>query len=114
MAAWVGTAQALIAMKAKWRGTLMFIGQPSEETVTGARAMLADGLFERFPKPDVGFALHVGPGPAGMVSYRPGVNSSNSDSLDITFHGKGGHGSTPHVTIDPVSRPPASPWMCRP
>ena len=102
MAAWVGTAQALIAMKAKWRGTLMFIGQPSEETVTGARAMLADKLFERFGKPDMGFALHVGPGPAGMVSYRPGVNSSNSDSLDITFHGKGGHGSTPHVTIDPV------------
>ena len=102
MAAWVGTAQALIAMKSQWRGTLMFIGQPSEETVSGARAMLADKLFERFGKPDLGFALHVMAGPAGMVFYRPGVNSSNSDSLDITFHGKGGHGSTPHVTIDPV------------
>lgn len=102
MAAWVGTAQALVAMKDKWRGTLMFVGQPSEETVSGARAMLADKLFERFGKPDMGFALHVGPGPAGTVSYKPGVNSSNSDSLDITFHGKGGHGSTPHVTIDPV------------
>lgn len=64
--------------------------------------MLADQLFERFGKPDMGFALNVGPAPAGTVNYRPGVNSSNSDSLDITFHGKGGHGSTPHVTIDPV------------
>ena len=102
MAAWVGTAGALVAMKAQWRGTLMFIAQPSEETVTGARAMLADKLFERFGKPDMGFALHVTAGPAGMVSYRPGVNSSNSDSLDITFHGTGGHGAMPHLTIDPV------------
>ena len=102
MAAWIGAAQALVAMKAQWRGTLMFIAQPSEESVSGARAMLADKLFERFGKPDMGFALHVGPAPAGMVFYRPGVNSSNSDGLDITFHGKGGHGSTPHITIDPV------------
>lgn len=102
MAAWVGTAQALVAMKAQWKGTLMFIAQPAEETTSGARAMLADRLFERFGKPDYGFALHVGPGPAGTVSYRPGVNSSSSDSLEITFRGKGGHGSMPHLTIDPV------------
>jgi len=102
MAAWVGTAQALVALKAQWHGTLMFIGQPSEETTGGARAMLADRLFERFGKPDMGFALHVHAGPAGMVSYRPGVNSSNSDALEITFHGKGAHGSTPHAAIDPV------------
>lgn len=102
MASWVGTAQALVAMKAKWHGTLMFIGQPAEETTGGARAMIADNLFARFGKPDVGFALHVGPGPAGEVTYRPGVNSSNSDSLEILFKGKGGHGSMPSLTIDPV------------
>lgn len=102
MASWVGTAQALIAMKASWHGTLMFIGQPAEETTGGARAMIADKLFERFGKPDLGFALHVGPGPAGEISYRPGVNSSNSDSLEILFKGRGGHGSMPNLTIDPV------------
>lgn len=102
MASWVGTAQALIAMKSSWHGTLMFIGQPSEETVSGAKAMLDDKLFARFGKPDLGFALHVGNGPAGEVSYRPGVNSSSSDSLEITFKGRGGHGSMPNLTIDPV------------
>jgi hippurate hydrolase len=102
MATWVGTAHALLAMKDKWSGTLMFIGQPSEEGVSGASAMLADGLFTRFPKPDYGFALHVHPGPYGSVSYKPGVISSNSDELDITFHGRGGHGSMPSLTIDPV------------
>lgn len=102
MASWVGTAQALVALKAKWHGTLMFIGQPAEETTLGARAMLADKLYERFGKPDMGFALHVGPGPAGTVSYRGGVNSSSSDSLEILFKGKGGHGSMPSLTIDPV------------
>ena len=102
MASWVGTAQALVAMKAKWHGALMFVGQPAEETTLGARAMLADKLYERFGKPDMGFALHVGPGPAGTVSYRGGVNSSSSDSLEILFKGKGGHGSMPSLTIDPV------------
>ena len=102
MASWVGTAQALIAMKSSWHGTLMFVGQPAEETTGGARAMIADKLFERFGKPDLGFALHVGPGPAGEITYRPGVNSSNSDSLEILFKGKGGHGSMPNFTIDPV------------
>ena len=75
MAAWVGTAQALVAMKSKWHGTLMFIGQPAEETTGGARGMIADGVFTKFPKPDVGFALHVGPAAYGEVTYRPGVNS---------------------------------------
>lgn len=102
MAVWVGTAQALVALKSKWHGTLMFIGQPAEETTGGARGMLADGLFTRFGKPDMGFALHVGPGPYGEISYRPGVVTSNSDSLDITFKGRGGHGSMPSLTIDPV------------
>lgn len=102
MASWVGTAQALVAMKDRWSGTLVFIGQPSEETVTGARAMLEDGLFTRFPKPDYGFGLHVGPLPAGQVAYKPGVVSSNSDSLEVLFKGRGGHGAMPSVTIDPV------------
>jgi amidohydrolase len=102
MAAWVGTAKALLALKDQWQGTLMFIGQPAEESVGGAKAMIADGLFTRFGKPDYGFALHVGPQAYGNVFYRPGVMSSNSDSLQITFHGKGGHGSMPDATIDPV------------
>ncbi|MBI1198345.1 MAG: amidohydrolase [Phenylobacterium sp.] len=102
MAAWVGTATALVAMKAQWHGTLMFVGQPAEETTQGARAMLADGLYQRFGKPDYGFALHVGPAPAGTVQYRAGAYSSNSDSLEITFHGRGAHGSTPNESVDPV------------
>jgi hippurate hydrolase len=80
----------------------MLVGQPAEEAGAGARRMLADGLFTRFPKPDYGFALHVGPFPHGYVSYRPGVVNSTADGLEITFIGKGGHGSRPHVTIDPV------------
>jgi amidohydrolase len=102
MASWVGTAKTLVSLKDKWQGTLMFIAQPAEEIGSGAKAMLADGLFTRFPKPDFGFALHDGPGPYGYIFYRVGVGSSNSDSLGITFHGRGGHGAVPQATIDPV------------
>jgi len=102
MAAWVGTARALVALKSQWRGVLMFIGQPAEEGAGGARAMIDDGLFTRFPKPTYGFALHVGPAPFGTVAYAPGVISSNSDSLSIRFAGRGGHGSMPSATIDPI------------
>lgn len=102
MAWWVGTAQALIAMKDQWRGTLLFVGQPAEETVSGAKAMLDDKLFERLPKPDIGFAAHVSPFPAGSVMLKEGSASSASDSLEIIFHGRGGHGSMPSATIDPV------------
>jgi amidohydrolase len=103
MAAWVGTARQLVALKAKWKGTLVFVAQPSEETVGGARAMLADGLWDKIGgKPDYGFALHVGNDPAGQVSYKAGVLTSTSDGLDITFNGRGGHGSMPASTIDPV------------
>jgi len=80
----------------------MFVGQPAEEGDGGAKAMLADGLFTRFAKPDMGFALHVGPGPYGYMSYKPGVINSTADGLSVLFAGKGGHGSRPHVTIDPV------------
>lgn len=102
MAVWVGTAKALVAMKDKWHGTLMFIGQPSEELGGGAKAMLADGLFQRFGKPDYGFALHVGPGPYGDVMYKAGVVTSNSDDLEVRFNGRGGHGAMPNLTVDPV------------
>lgn len=102
MASWVGTAQALLALKDQWKGTLMFVAQPSEETVTGAKAMLADGLFKKFGKPDYAFALHTGSMPYGSVGYVAGPATSNSDSLDIQFHGRGGHGSMPDKAIDPV------------
>jgi hippurate hydrolase len=103
MAAWIGTARQLVAMKAKWKGTLVFVAQPSEETVSGARAMLADGLWDKIGgKPDYGFALHVGSGAAGEVYYKPGVLTSTSDGIDLTFLGRGGHGSMPSATIDPI------------
>lgn len=102
MSVWVAVAKTLMDMKDQWSGTVMFVGQPAEEGGGGAKAMLADGLFTRFPKPDMGFALHVGPGPYGYVSYKPGVINSTADELSVLFTGKGGHGSQPHVTIDPV------------
>jgi amidohydrolase len=104
MASWVGAAKTLVGLKDRWKGTLMFIAQPAEEVGAGAKAMLADGLFRRFPKPDVGFALHSGDGmfPYGDVLYTVGVRSSNLDSLYIKFNGRGGHGAVPQATIDPV------------
>jgi amidohydrolase len=102
MASWVGTAKTLVGLKEQWHGTLMFIAQPAEETVSGAKAMLADGLFTRFKKPDFAFALHDGAFPYGYLNYRVGIGSSNSDSLFIKFHGRGGHGAAPQRTIDPV------------
>jgi amidohydrolase len=102
MTSWVGTAKMLVGFKEQWRGTLMFIAQPAEEIVEGARAMLADGLFTRFRKPDFAFALHAGGVPYGYVNYRVGVGSSHVDGLYIKFRGRGGHGATPQRTIDPV------------
>lgn len=102
MASWVGTAKTLVGLKDQWRGTLMFIAQPAEETVSGAKAMLADGLFTRFPKPNFGFALHDGPFAYGTVRYRVGIGSSIADGLYIKFRGRGGHGAVPQAAIDPV------------
>ena len=102
MASWVGTARALVALKSRWRGTLMFVAQPAEERVRGARAMLEQGLFTRFGKPDMGFALHVMPGAHDEVLYRSGAATSNGSGLEIVFQGRGGHGSNPSDTIDPV------------
>jgi hippurate hydrolase len=103
MAWWLGTAEALLAMKDRWHGTLMFVGQPAEEIISGAKAMLADGLFKRFPMPDYGFAAHVGPTPIGTIGIKEGVMSSASDTIYITFHGVGVHGSMPDKGIDPIA-----------
>ncbi|SEB16303.1 amidohydrolase [Variovorax sp. YR216] len=103
MASWIGTAKTLVALKDQWKGTLMFIGQPAEEAGGGAKAMLADGLFKRFPKPDFAFALHTNPSPYGFVGYRVGPITSSADALEITFKGRGGHGSAPDKTIDPIT-----------
>lgn len=102
MASWVGTAKALLDLKDQWQGTLMFIAQPAEEIGRGAMAMLMDGLFTRFSKPDFAFALHDAPIPYGHLLYRVGVGSSMSNSLSIKFRGRGGHGATPQATIDPI------------
>lgn len=102
MAAWIGTAEALVALKDRWHGTLMFVGQPAEELVSGGKAMLADGLFTRFPKPDYGFAAHVGTGLAGTVVVKQGPMTSSVDTILITFKGVGSHGSMPDKGIDPI------------
>ncbi len=103
MAALIGTAEVMAQSKNTWHGTLVIIGQPAEETIAGAKAMIDDGLFTRFPKPDVAVALHVGNGlPAGKVGIIPGYMSSNADSLRITVFGKGAHGSAPETSIDPI------------
>lgn len=103
MTCWVGTARVLVALRPHWRGTLVFIGQPAEEVGGGARRMLADGLFRRFPRPDYCLALHCDSRtPIGHVSYCDGLALANVDSVDILIHGKGGHGAAPHTTIDPI------------
>ncbi len=103
MASWVGTARTLLAMKDRWHGTLLFVAQPAEELVSGAKGMVADGLFTRFPKPDYAFALHTSPAPYGTIQLNAGPMTSNSDGLEITFKGRGGHGSAPDKTIDPIA-----------
>jgi amidohydrolase len=103
MASWLGAARTLTELKAQWHGTLVFIAQPAEEVVGGAKAMLADGLFKRFPRPDYAFALHSWPLAYGTVGFNSGPVSSNSDSLEIQFKGRGGHGSAPDKAIDPIA-----------
>jgi amidohydrolase len=103
MAALVGTAAITAHSKDTWHGTLLLIGQPAEETISGAKGMIDDGVFQRFPKPDVGVAMHVDNLlPAGQVGITPGIYNTNADSLRITIYGKGGHGSAPNTTIDPI------------
>lgn len=103
MACWVGAARVLVALKEHWRGTLVFIGQPAEERLGGAEAMLKDGLFQRFPKPDLCLALHGSADlPAGTLGFTPGAAMANVDSLDLLVRGLGGHGATPHKAKDPI------------
>lgn len=103
MTALVGTAKRLIAAKEHWSGTVMLVGQPAEERIGGAKAMLADGLYERFGVPAVALALHVSAGdPAGKVALRGGLVYSSSDSVDITVRGVGAHGAHPHEGKDPI------------
>ena len=98
-----GTAKRLAAMKDRWAGTVVFVVQPAEERVGGARAMVADGLYTRFPKPEVALAFHVNSQqPAGTVSASEGIQYSSSDSVDITVHGVGAHGASPNTGKDPV------------
>jgi hippurate hydrolase len=99
----VGTARLLVALRDSWSGTVMFIGQPAEERVGGARDMLEDGLFVRFGVPDYALAFHVSAGePAGKVMISPGLIASSADSVDITVYGVGAHGASPHKGKDPV------------
>ena len=100
----VGTARQLAARKDKWSGTLVLIAQPAEERVEGARAMIADGLFTRFPKPEYVIGYHVASSlPAGTIWVPPSVAYSSADSVDIKVRGVGGHGAAPHLTVDPVT-----------
>jgi hippurate hydrolase len=103
MTSWLGTAKRLAAMKDQWSGTLVMILQPGEETGEGAKAMLDDGLFTRFPKPDHVLAFHDAAAiPAGVIGITPGYALANVDSVDITVRGVGGHGAYPQTTKDPI------------
>jgi amidohydrolase len=103
MAAWVGTARRLVAVRGQWRGTLIMIAQPGEETSQGAKAMLEDGLFTRFPRPSHAIAFHDSATlPAGMIGYSDGPALANVDSVDMVVRGVGGHGAAPHTTRDPI------------
>ena len=103
MTCWIGTAKAMMAMKDQWKGTLVFIGQPAEERGGGASAMLKDGLFENFPKPDLCLALHCSSElAAGTLGITPGGATASVDNIDIIVHGVGGHGAQPQATKDPI------------
>ncbi|MBX7481434.1 amidohydrolase [Qipengyuania qiaonensis] len=104
MAGFIGAAQLLVDHKDKWQGTLVMVLQPAEELGLGALAMIEDGLYERFPKPDYALAFHdaAAPAPAGAIGYTPGYALANVDSVDIKVKGVGGHGAYPHTTKDPI------------
>jgi hippurate hydrolase len=103
MSSFIGTAEQLVAHKNEWQGTLMMVAQPAEEVGGGAKAMLKEGLFSKYAKPDHIIALHVSASvPAGKVSMKNEYTMASVDSVDIAIKGKGGHGAYPHTTIDPV------------
>lgn len=98
----VGAVEVLAAQRDEWQGTLIALFQPAEEWGGGAETMVADGLYDVVPKPDVVLGQHVAPFPAGWFGMRAGVTMASADSLNITLHGRGGHGSRPETTVDPV------------
>ena len=99
----VGVARTMAELKSKWKGTLILIGQPAEEVSAGAKRMIADGLFKKWPRPDYAIALHVDSElEVGKVGYIPGYAMANVDSIDILIRGMGGHGAMPHMTKDPI------------
>ncbi|HYA97178.1 MAG TPA: amidohydrolase [Methylomirabilota bacterium] len=103
MSAWVGTARLMAENRQRWHGTLVLVGQPAEEIVSGAAAMLKDGLFTRFPKPDFALSLHDESSlAAGVVGFHAGYFRASADSVDITIYGRGGHGAAPQDTVDPI------------
>jgi len=103
MSSWLGTAKLMAMNRDRWHGTLILIGQPAEETGEGAPAMIKDGLFTRFPKPDFALAIHdTANQPVGQVGFTSGYALAAADSVDITIFGIGGHGGRPQSTIDPV------------
>src|SRR3954449_10205169 len=101
--AWLAGATALLASaREAWKGTVLAVFQPAEETAQGAQAMIDDGLFDRFPKPQVILGQHVMPAPAGSIAYRPGTTQAAADSLEVRLFGRGAHGSMPESSVDPV------------
>ena len=103
MSSGIGTIRVMSRLKKHWEGTLVAIAQPAEERGGGAKAMLADGLFTRFPRPEVAIALHVHPAlPTGTIGYTSGFALANVDSVDIKIRGIGGHGAYPHAAKDPI------------
>lgn len=103
MTVWLGTLRTLVNLRNTWKGTILAVAQPAEETGKGARAMIEDGLFKRFPVPDMALCYHVSASlPAGVIGYISGPAYAGSTSAGITIYGIGGHGATPHKTIDPV------------
>ncbi|UYK39820.1 amidohydrolase [Microbacterium terricola] len=100
--AMLGALEALNASRDEWSGTIVAVFQPAEEYGAGAQAMIADGVLERFPTPDVVLGQHITPLPAGTIGVRPGTQMAASDGLTVTLFGRGGHGSRPHSTIDPI------------
>jgi len=103
MAGWYGTAKIMARRRDKWHGTLMLVGQPAEKITRGAAAMLADGLFTRFQKPDFAISMHDEPSlPSGKVGFHSGFFRASSDTVDVTIFGRGGHGAKPQLTVDPI------------
>ena len=100
----LGLAKLMVEMEDAWHGTLVLVGQPAEEIIQGAKAMVDDGLYDQYgvPIPDILLAAHTAPGPTGYVANVPGTRMAGTNQIEVTFHGIGGHGSNPHLTKDPI------------